>query len=308
MPDLLAPGSAGFGQFRVDPATGEVYYDPQGNGGGWPEGVTETTLAVLVRDVAGAFATGSVSVDVTRPSGFDRAALPGLRLLHEVGHPSNLTSGGEIVRLADLSGRGAETDQAAAVRLPWSADVKDGLAGAFAGPFQGYSTPLDTTGPAYPTQSIILVADLDNRVSNRTMRYLWDQSVGSAGWGCRVRADNGLLELFARSDGSTNAWGIYSGQPQEGVSGLPASGRFVLQVDLEADGVRIYRNGELLIHLARSVSYITPSTGSLVLCNDVEFTDGMFGYLHEAALTSPALGASPRAAYTADLMERWGIA
>lgn len=66
MASITSPGTAGFGQYRVDQATGEVYYDPQGNGGGWPEGTTETRAKVLVRDSTGALAVASAIVDVTK--------------------------------------------------------------------------------------------------------------------------------------------------------------------------------------------------------------------------------------------------
>lgn len=65
MADLLSPGSAGLGQYRVDPATGAVHYAP-GAAEGWPVGVTETRLTAAVRDAAGAWGFASVAVDVTR--------------------------------------------------------------------------------------------------------------------------------------------------------------------------------------------------------------------------------------------------
>ena len=67
---LISPGSAGFGAFSVDAETGEVRYDPQGNGGGWAEGVTQTRLRGLVRDRGtGALVIADLaSVDVTRPA------------------------------------------------------------------------------------------------------------------------------------------------------------------------------------------------------------------------------------------------
>jgi len=67
MADLIRLGSSGFGTFRIDPATGEVFHDPS-TPGGWPEGVTEDRLTVAVRDAAGAVAFGQASVDVTRPA------------------------------------------------------------------------------------------------------------------------------------------------------------------------------------------------------------------------------------------------
>ena len=65
MADLVSPGSVGLGAFRVAPE-GEVYFDPQG--GDWLEGVTETRLAVLVRDATGALVLAEVTVDVTGPA------------------------------------------------------------------------------------------------------------------------------------------------------------------------------------------------------------------------------------------------
>lgn len=65
MADLVSPGSVGLGAFRVAPE-GEAYFDPQG--GDWPEGVTETRLAVLVRDATGALVLAEVTVDVTGPA------------------------------------------------------------------------------------------------------------------------------------------------------------------------------------------------------------------------------------------------
>lgn len=71
MPDLLSPGSAGFGQFRVDPATGEVRFAP-GSNASWPEeATTQTRLWTRWRDAAGREVVGQVSVDVTRASAMD---------------------------------------------------------------------------------------------------------------------------------------------------------------------------------------------------------------------------------------------
>ncbi len=66
MPDLFSAGSAGFGQFRVDPATGDVRFDP-GSNTAWPAGATtETRLYALWRDAAGREVVSLASVDVTR--------------------------------------------------------------------------------------------------------------------------------------------------------------------------------------------------------------------------------------------------
>ncbi|SFJ35900.1 hypothetical protein [Albimonas pacifica] len=66
MSDLVAPGSAGHGSFRVTPA-GQVNFDPQGGDGAWPVGVTETRLRGLVRDAQGRLAIADLArVDVSR--------------------------------------------------------------------------------------------------------------------------------------------------------------------------------------------------------------------------------------------------
>ncbi|SDX90650.1 hypothetical protein SAMN05444336_112129 [Albimonas donghaensis] len=68
MADLIGAGSAGLGRFRVDRATGAVHFDPLASES-WPEdAVTETRLAVLVRDATGALALAEVAVDVTGPA------------------------------------------------------------------------------------------------------------------------------------------------------------------------------------------------------------------------------------------------
>lgn len=78
MADLIGAGSAGLGRFRVDRATGAVRYDPLASEG-WPDdAVTETRLAVLVRDATGALALAEVAVDVTGPASAPTYATDGM--------------------------------------------------------------------------------------------------------------------------------------------------------------------------------------------------------------------------------------
>lgn len=67
-----APGSSGFGRWRVDPATGEVFFDP-GNPGGWPVGVSTDNAHSVVRDAAGRIAFAELQAEVTRVSTFNPA-------------------------------------------------------------------------------------------------------------------------------------------------------------------------------------------------------------------------------------------
>jgi len=69
MADLIRLGSSGFGTFRIDPNTGQVFHDPS-DPGGWPEGVTEDRVSFAVRDAAGAVTFGKASVDVSKAPDF----------------------------------------------------------------------------------------------------------------------------------------------------------------------------------------------------------------------------------------------
>ena len=84
MTDLSSPGSAGFGLFRVDSSTGEVFYDPQGNGGGFAPGVTLTGIRGVLRDSEGRLWVGDLaSVEVTRVADQPTYASDGMTLTQE---------------------------------------------------------------------------------------------------------------------------------------------------------------------------------------------------------------------------------
>jgi len=115
--DLTSPGSAGFGTFRLDPTTGEVYFDPS-TPGGWPVGVSTATARAVVRDSTGDIAFSALSAEVTRVASshplFDEALEVwrfGDQLVSATplkgAYPATLADADGTISLTTLNGRAA---------------------------------------------------------------------------------------------------------------------------------------------------------------------------------------------------------